>query len=371
MLPATLIVNNRVFTFSQLTDGIAEVELSSLSAYERSTLDCCRRWLTGQQQFVLPTSGSTGQPKAIVIDRAQLAASARLTGKALGLKAGDRALVCVSTEYVAGLMMLVRGFELGLALTINAPSRNPLALLPPESRFDFTAMAPLQLQEILNATPEKKAILDRMRAIIIGGAPVSEALQAQVGAIEAPLFHTYGMTETVSHIALRRLNGPQASDWFQPLEGVTLGLDRRGCLTVASVLTRRQTLVTNDRVELRPDGSFRWLGRLDNVINSGGVKVQAEQVETAVGRLFQDYRNGLLARRRFFVAPQEDPALGQAVTLVMEGTPLAPALQFDIRQKLRQQGLLTKYEIPRYFQFKAKFVETPTGKIDRRANWGG
>jgi len=368
---STLSLNNRIFSFSQLASGFAALGPLSLSAYERGTLEFCRRWLTGQQQFVLPTSGSTGQPKAIVIDRAQLAASARLTGKALGLMAGDRALVCISTEYVAGLMMLVRGFELDLALTIVTPASNPLAALPADACFDFTAMAPFQLQEILTATPEKKVILDRMRAIIVGGASVSEALLAQIGAVEAPVFHTYGMTETVSHIALRRLNGPQASDYFWPLEGVALGLDPRGCLTVTSVLTRRQTLVTNDRVELRPDGAFRWLGRADNVINSGGVKVQAEQVEAAVGKLFQDYRNGLLARRRFFVAPQEDPALGQAVALVMEGNPLAPALQTDIRRRLRQQGLLKKYEIPRCFQFKSKFVETPTGKIDRGANWCG
>ena len=345
-----------------------ETAVAGFSPYERHTLHFCRQWLTGQQSFVVPTSGSTGKPKAITLTRNQMRASARLTGRVLGLRAGDEALACLSTEHVAGLMMLVRGFELGLALTVVTPSRNPLAACTDDTRFDFAAFVPLQVQEILTATPAKKAILDRMRAILIGGAPVDDSLLRQIAALEVPVYHTYGMTETVSHIALRRLNGPQASDWFQPLDGVKIGLGPQDCLVVTSILTGDRPLLTNDRIELGPGGSFRWLGRLDNVINSGGFKVQAEKVEQALEQLLPQY--SLLAGRRCCVGPLPHPQWTQAVVAVIEGPPVVPEVETELRARLRQ-GWLHHYEVPRYFYFRPRLLETPTGKLDRRANLAG
>ncbi len=341
---------------------------ADFSPCERHTLRFCRQWLAGRESFVVPTSGSTGEPKTIILKREQMRASARLTGRALGLRTGDKALVCLSTEHVAGMMMLVRGFELGLALTVVTPSRNPLAAYTEETRFDFTAFVPLQLQEILTATPAKKAILNRMRAILVGGAPVDDSLLRQIATLEAPAYHTYGMTETVSHIALRRLNGPQASDCFKPLDGVEISLGPQDCLMVKSVLTGDRPLLTNDRIELRPDGRFRWLGRLDNVINSGGFKVQAEKVEKALEPLLPQYPP--LADRRFFVGPLSHQQWTQAVVVVIEGPPVAPAVEAELRARLRQGGL-RHYEVPRYFYYRPRLLETPTGKIDRRANLAG
>ena len=143
--------------------------------------------------------------------------SAHWTGQALGLQPGDRALVCLSVTYIAGMMMLVRGFELGLHLTVIAPVSRPLAAFRPTEHFDFTAMVPLQLHATLHGNAHERTILDAMKAVLIGGAPVSLALEEQLQQLQAPLYHTYGMTETVSHIALRRLNGPQRSDRFMPL----------------------------------------------------------------------------------------------------------------------------------------------------------
>jgi O-succinylbenzoic acid--CoA ligase len=297
-----------------------------------------------------------------------MCASARLTGKALGLQARDRTLVCLSTEYIAGVMMLVRGFELNLSLTVVTPTRNPLAALPENVSFDFAAFTPLQLQEILLSTPEKKVVLDKMRTILVGGAPISDGLLHQIKTLDAPIYHTYGMTETVSHIALRRLNGRQVSDYFVPLEGVKLGLTPQGCLTVASAITNYQTLATNDLVDLRADGSFRWLGRIDNVINSGGVKVQAEVVESALQKLFREYQGGILSNRRLCVGPLEHPQLGQAVVAVVEGQPLGQEILADIGLQLWRSRLLKKYEVPCHFFFRPRFLETVTGKIDRPAN---
>jgi O-succinylbenzoic acid--CoA ligase len=233
-------------------------------------------------------------------------------------------------------------------------------------------MVPLQLQETLDGTPQECAILDGMRGILIGGAPVSRMLEERLQRITAPLYHTYGMTETVSHIALRRLNGPQRSDCFVPFAGVRLGQDARGCLTITSVLTRGETLPTNDLVEIQPDGTFRWLGRVDNIINSGGVKVQIEKIETALETWLIRYHQGLYSNRRFFVGALPDARLGQTVVAVIEGEPfgggnaMSPEMAATIRNALQQA--LGSYEIPRQWHFIPHFLETPTGKIDRLAN---
>lgn len=362
-----LMLNGRGCPFEWILNLPESIAQPSLTPYELNTLRFCQQWLAGQAEFCLRTSGSTGAPKAIVLTRAQMVASARLTGKALDLRQGDRALVCLSTEYIAGIMMLVRGFELELSLTVITPARNPLAMLPAEAVFEFIAFTPLQLREALASTPDPLSLLNKMRAILIGGAPVDQSLLDAIKKLNAPVYHTYGMTETVSHIALKRLNGPQASEYFIPLEGVQLGLSPQGCLTVSSILTEGRTLVTNDLVELRSDGLFRWLGRIDNVINTGGIKVQAEKVEIALARLFSTYQNRLLAGHRFFVGPLVNPELGQAVVAVIEGRPVSQEVQADIQAQLLRIGLLTKYEIPRYFYFLPKFLETPTGKVDRQA----
>ncbi len=289
-----------------------------------------------------------------------------MTGQALGLKAGDRALACLSTAYIAGMMMLVRGFVLGLDLIVVTPSGNPLAGFSPDTRFDFTALVPLQLQRILSDTPDRLPILNEMKAILVGGAPVGALLQTQLQHVCAPIYHTYGMTETVTHIALRRLNGPQANSAFIPLPGVKTGLDERGCLTVNAAVTGKKTLRTNDLVALHPDGSFVWRGRIDNVINSGGVKVQVEKVESALEEALLRVAGGRYAQRRFFVGPMEDVRLGQRVVAVIEGAAFS-ATEIDEIKRLLQK-LLDKYEVPRQFCFLPALAETPTGKINRAAS---
>lgn len=326
------------------------------SPYAVQTLAFCRQWLSGAATFVLHTSGSTGTPKPITLTRAQMIASARATGAALGLHAGMRALVCLNTAYIAGVMMLVRGFALGLELVIVPPDAHPLRDWPLAAPCDFTALVPLQLRATLDAPVERQR-LAAMHAVLVGGAPVTSDLVAALADVPAPVYHTYGMTETVTHIALRRLNPPGAppDELFVPLPGVTLATDARDCLTVRGPMTAEATVVTNDRVALRADGSFRWLGRVDNVINSGGVKVQAEKVEAAL--------QALLPQRRLFVAGLPDGVLGEAVTAVIEGPPL-PA---DLAAALAADLTLTRYERPRQIVCLPHFDETPTGKIDRAA----
>ncbi len=366
-MTALLTAGDRNYDRTALLAGPAPDD--ALSDNVRAALDFCRRWLIGQGEFVVHTSGSTGAPKPISLRREQMAASARATGEALGLRAGMRALVCLPVRYIAGQMMLARGLELGLPMTLVEPAGDPLAGLPADAPFDFTAVVPLQLQTLLDGPVSFQDRLGRMQAILVGGAPVSVRLEQRIQAISAPVYHTYGMTETATHIALRRLNGPDASSWFHPLPGVEIDTDNRGCLRIKGPMTLDHWLQTNDLVELPPatcrlqPATFRWLGRWDNVINSGGVKVQVEAVEAAVERAWLALG---LAERRFFVAGTPDERLGEAVTLVIEGEPLPASLHAVLAAVLAQA--LPAYEAPRHVRYISRMVETATGKVDRRAS---
>ncbi len=338
------------------------------TAYEEQSITFGRAWQSGQQTFVLHTSGSTGTPKPITLSRSQMLASAVLTGQAFGLQAGDMALCCLNTAYVAGTMMLVRGMALGLKLTIVEPSGNPLADFDTHrTQFDFLAFVPLQLQMVLEQSPEKVAILNQAKAILLGGASTSLAQEAQLQLITAPVYATYGMTETVSHIAIRRLNGPNATDFFTALSGVELGVDHRDCLNIRAAASDFQLIQTNDLIEWvgsdRPCQQFRILGRADSIINTGGVKVQPERVE----RIIQSVLGSAGMAPRLFVAGVPDSRLGQRMVLVIEGD---AALQQAVDAHKRKwedviRREIGQYAVPKDLIFAPTFRETPTGKIDR------
>jgi O-succinylbenzoic acid--CoA ligase len=328
--------------------------------YERDTLRFCHDWVAGKSEFILHTSGSTGQPKPIALTRQQMQASARMTGKALALQAGDSALVCLNTRYIAGTMMLVRGMELGLTMTVIEPSGNPLLHVATDTAFDFTALVPMQIQNILTQTPEQLSVLQRMKAILVGGAPVSYTLEQQMQAIQAPIYSTYAMTETVSHVALRRLNGRERSDYFTILAGVRIGLDTRGCLWITAPSTNEQLVQTNDLAELIGTNSFRWLGRIDNIINSGGVKIQLEKIEQALDKALTQL--SLSCRSVAFGLPH--PLWGEMLCVAFEHDSFSTELETTLKQQLGQW--LSPYEIPKQFFYSPTFPETATEKIDRK-----
>ncbi|WP_234734089.1 AMP-binding protein [Tellurirhabdus bombi] len=332
--------------------------------YEQQALAFCQSWVAGQESFVLKTSGSTGTPKPISLNRQQMRASAQLTGLTFGLQAGDEALVCLNVQYIAGIMMLVRGMELGLRLTVVEPVAQPLEGLQ-NPVFDFAAFVPLQLQTILTQSPESRPILDRMKAILVGGAAVSPSLAEQLQTLKVPVYSTYGMTETVSHIAIRRVNGPEASDVFSVLNGVEVGVDERSCLHITAAATNFQRQQTNDVVELLEQKedrftAFRLIGRADSIINSGGVKIQPELIERVVADALT--RSG--DSRRLFIAGLPDERLGQRVVLVTEGPPLAEEAIRVIQEQTRSE--LGAYFVPKAVLAVPVFAETPTGKIDKK-----
>lgn len=352
MTSNTLLLNGKEFSYDQIKSGA----YTASSPFEERTLKFCEEWLNGKDSFDQKTSGSTGTPKNIKIYRKQMMISAQQTVRALKLKANDVALVCVDSSYIAGKMMLVRAFEHKLKIIVEEPSSNPLEQI--DQPFQFVAMVPLQLQNVLN-DPASVKKLDNCKAVLVGGAPVSAHLSSTLALIKTPVFGTYGMTETVSHIALKRLSHP-AENFYTVIGDTNLSVNERDELVIKGALTNNKELVTNDRVTLLTPTTFIWLGRTDNIINSGGVKIQIEEVEASISLLFE--RLGL--DNRFFLDAVKDKMLGQKLILFIEGYENeAPA---NLMEKIRMQ--LEKYECPREIVFVPEFDETSTGKIDRRSS---
>ncbi|PWK18863.1 O-succinylbenzoic acid--CoA ligase [Arcicella aurantiaca] len=331
---------------------------NATNEYEQKVIDFCNNWLRGQNEFVIKTSGSTGEPKPIVLSRFQMEASAKLTGKTFKLSEGDTALVCLNVEYIAGMMMLVRGMVLGLKLIITEPSSKPLEGLDIQN-IDFAAFVPLQLQTLLEDLRNVEK-LNQMKAIIVGGAAVNEVLENQIQQLSVPIFSTYGMTETVSHIAVRRLNGENKNKNFSVLEGVEIGLDNRNCLNIKADASNNELIQTNDIVEMIGEKEFKIIGRFDNIINSGGVKIQLEKVEKLIEKEVQS-----LEIKRFFTYGIPDERLGQKLILVVEKAFLEQNKIDSFLKKI--VSILSKYEIPKEVLLMDKFIETPTGKVDKRA----
>ncbi|MBF9254861.1 AMP-binding protein [Pontibacter sp. 172403-2] len=359
MTDKSLLLNGKKFYYDEIAAYSFRNSIP-LNGYESKTLEFCRSWLTGIQEFPIQTSGSTGTPKVMHLTRQQMEASARRTIKILNLQSGDRMLACLNTEYIAGMMMLARGFIADLEMVIVDPVSNPLALAPADEQIDFSSFVPMQIQTILQDMPAALPQLNHMKGILVGGAPVSPMLQRELRSIKSPVYHTYGMTETASHIALRRLSGPEAAEYYEVLDDISVGIDRRGCLTIKGDITNNELLVTNDIVELLTPTRFRWIGRADNTINTGGVKVQIEKVELAVAEALIDWDSA----PRSFVAPQPDELLGEKIVLVLEGNPLEAGKEQELLKTLRK--FLKRFEMPKELYYIPAFTETATGKISRQ-----
>ena len=294
------------------------------------------------------TSGSTGAPKPMLVEKQRMLNSARITCDFLGLHEGDTALLCMSLDYIAGKMMVVRSIERGLKLITVPPSGHPLSPLSTlHSPLDFAAMVPMQVYNSLQV-PEECERLKQIRHLIIGGGAIDDVLAAALKTFPNHVWSTYGMTETLSHIALRRLNGPDASEYYTPFPSVKVSLNEEGCLVIDAPLVCPERLVTNDIAELSA-GRFRILGRKDNVICSGGIKIQIEMVE-------RQLRPHLQAP--FLITKRPDAKFGEAVVLLTEGT-------VDEARAVCER-ILPKYHHPRVYLHVDQIPLTETGKPARQ-----
>ncbi|HQA75111.1 MAG: AMP-binding protein [Flavobacterium sp.] len=304
--------------------------------FEKPVGDFLLDWFDNSDSIEMMTSGTTGIPKIITVSKQAMVNSALATGDFFDLTPGDRALHCIPIKYVAGKMMLVRAMILGFDLEFVAPSLNPLENV--DGNFDFVAIVPLQAQHSLKE-------LKRVKKIIIGGAKINTILEKQLLKLPVHVYETYGMTETITHIAAKRV-GDKA---FKVLPNVTISYDDDKCLVIHAPRISDDIIYTNDIVELVNENQFVFLGRKDNVINSGGIKLIPEIIEDKLaGRIEGNY----------FITSKEDKKLGHKVVLVIEGEkqPIDESI-FDV---------LDKYEKPKEVLFVKQFKETNTGKLIRK-----
>lgn len=312
--------------------------------WERGLYAFILLWLSGVNEIAMHTSGSTGKPRDIFFSRSSVCESAKATIRFFGLKAGDALLLCLPIKYVAARLMVVRALEGGMDLVILPPSGNPLAEL--HKPVQFAALVPLQVIAALADSPARFALVDQL---IVGGSPVSSDLSDKLQPITTRFWETYGMTETLTHVAVRLINGVDKSTCFVALPGVVFSVDDRGCLVIDVPRIAPSPVVTNDVVRLIDASRFEWLGRWDNVINSGGVKVHPEQVVAKIATVV----NGELA-----VLGIPDARLGQRVVLVVEGSE-----RFIDLNDCSDKAGLDKFERPKNVFFVNLFPRTDSGKI--------
>jgi len=309
--------------------------------------DFLMNWFDENSFVEVKTSGSTGNPKIIKLQKKQMINSAKATGDYFNLQENTTALLCMSPNYIAGKMMLVRALTLGWHLDILAPTSNPLK--NSDKNYVFSAMVPMQLH---NSLPD----IHRIKKLIVGGGTISKELLGKIQEVKTEIFATYGMTETITHIAVKRMNHLRHAELVSAFHYITLpniqiSVDHRGCLLIDAPTISEEKVITNDLVELISSTAFKWLGRIDNVINSGGIKLIPEQIEEKLAEIIEN---------RFFVAGKKDEILGEKLILIIEGIK-----NEDLLNKIHQLKSLSTYEIPKEIYFIEKFIETETNKIDR------
>ncbi|KAB1071867.1 AMP-binding protein [Tamlana haliotis] len=300
-------------------------------------------WLDDHDYVEVQTSGSTGKPKKLKIKKQAMVNSAIATGDFFNLKPGYKVLHCLPSNFIAGKMTIVRAIILGLELDMVQPSSFPR--IDYEKDYDFCAFTPMQLKNFAKD-------IESIRAVIVGGGMVSKHIVDLIKDKKPVVYETYGMTETVSHIAVRKLNNLDEGEkvaYFNTLPNVTISTDERDCLVIDAPNISDQTIVTNDIVKIHTSTSFEWLGRYDNVVNSGGIKLYPEQIERKLqSKIDED----------FFITSKPDDSLGEKLVLVVQSE--KNNLSDDVFVELG------KYERPKEIIPVAKFTETSSGKIHRQ-----
>lgn len=325
---------------------------SGIGTETRLALRFAGQWLRGQQTFTLQTSGSTGTPKKLTFTREQMIASARATGQALGYNPGETTLLCLNAAFVGGIMVLVRGLVYGFKVVVAEPSSHPLQGLPFSFHIDHISLAPIQLAHITQM--DLAQVLQQAKTVLVGGAALHPGLAAQLAQVHpCAIYQTFGMTETLSHFALRRLNGPNPEEAYTPLPGVTIGQNEDGCLWVDTPVAGHR-LQTNDLVEIIGN-QFRFLGRADAVINSGGIKIHPEIVEQWVSIHLTSTASALIEL--------PDNVLGTRAELIIESQPLRADELEKLESELRRQ--FTPYHTPKQIHFIEQLPRLASGKVDR------
>ncbi|HLT34174.1 MAG TPA: AMP-binding protein [Aquaticitalea sp.] len=331
-------LNGNNYDHEQLKE-VAYSLIKEGEAYEKITGNFLLDWLDEKDYINVQTSGSTGIPKIIQLGKQAMVNSCISTGNYLKLKPKDSALHCLPANYIAGKMMLVRALILGMEIDMVEPTSQPI--FDYDKVYHFTAMLPMQLESTL-------AYLHNVKIIIVGGSSVSKHLIDLSQALKAKVYVTYGMTETATHIALKQINGKSPQLYFKVLPNIKIFQDERDCLVIDAPKVAKEKVITNDIVKLHSHTEFEWLGRIDNVINSGGVKLFPELIEEKLkGKI----------PNQFFIASEPDSKLGERLILILEGN------SNTLDKKIFES--LDAFEIPKAIYNVPKFKMTTTGKIKR------
>lgn len=303
-------------------------------------------WFNDAMTIDVHTSGSTGEPKLLKIEKHRMMESACLTCSFLKLKTKDTALLCMPLKYIGGMMMIVRALVAGLNLIPVTPSSRPLQHI--KKAPTFAAMTPMQVSTALEYK-EESICLKKIKHLIIGGGAIDPSLENILSDFPYAVWSTYAMTETLSHIALRRLNGKKASAWYIPFKNIQVSLSPEQTLIINAPQLCHETLVTNDIVEFNNHGHFRVLGRKDNTINSGGIKIQIEKLEN----IFNAY-----IQQPFLITSIPDKKLGECVILLVEKMPSISSLR-------RCKEKIPPYWYPKHIIQVTHIPLTETGKPKR------
>jgi O-succinylbenzoic acid--CoA ligase len=327
-----------------------------LNTFQEKVIDFCHGWKSGQNEFLFHTSGSTGSPKPIYLSRTSLINSATMTRDWLHLLEGDNVLMALPVEYIAGAMMLVRALVLNLNLILVEPCQNPLEGLKKDTKIHLASFVTTQWNTILNSKVNLSPIFSQAKGILIGGSEIPNALEFQSKKIPLPIFHTYGMTETASHIAYRSIH--EENDIFNSFHQVKIELNKSGCLRINSPSTENKWIETHDLAEILAPDQFRILGRNDFTINSGGRKIQPSKVD----KFAKDYFSNVSVEFTLFAIGIQDSFYGQKLVLFVEAE----------NNMFNQEALLAflkehlqAWETPKEIILLPNFVYTSLGKIDR------
>ena len=318
------------------------------TAFEQDVLDFLEVWFNDENEVEVQTSGSTGVPKKMMLTKSNMKKSAELTGKYLSLEKGNTALLAMPVNYIAGKMMLVRAIVLGLKLICTTPRSVFLwddfqELNLPNDSIDFVALTPMQIEKSLD-------FVAHCRCLIIGGAPLNQNIKDKLYVFRNRIFETYAMTETITHIAFKQVSNeqyPNQKESFEVFDEVEISQDDRSCLQIKTPYSG-EILTTNDVVEIHSAKEFIWVGRADNIINSGGIKLFPEKIEEKLKPYLQ---------RAFYVSSKKDDLLGEKLVLIIEGEP------FDFQMDKIE---FNQYEKPKEIIFQTQFERTESGKIKRR-----
>ena len=334
-------LNGLQYSRAGLLDLAQDLEKSGVH-YEISIGKFLQQWLNNEDSLKIKTSGSTGKPKEISLFKKHMINSAKATGVFFKLGENTTSLLCLPANYIAGKMMLVRAIVLGWNLHIVAPAKD--ALTQYDNDYDFVAMVPFQVAHSLKA-------LEKVKKLIIGGGAISKELDQQLQRVNTEVFATYGMTETITHIAVRRINGLAKTTDYTALPNVKFSIDDRNCLSIEAFEVGNNKVLTNDVVRLISPTSFQYLGRIDNVVNSGGIKYFPEQIELKLAEYID---------RPFIITSEKNEALGEQLILILEEDTTKKQPNFN-----EVFSVLTSYERPKKIYSFSKFPFTETGKIKR------